>query len=132
MRTTKRQLKRIIKEGLLLGDSIEIEDSPGKKHEIYLNENVNELQNLLRLLQETLTAASTIRPDIALTIGPIAADLRAELEQFKEEAVDFQDLEEQDEIAGSMEPLGTGTPKQRRMRRRNAIRANAEAFGGTE
>ena len=42
-----------------------------------------------------------------------------------------QDLEEQDEIAGFTGPLGAGSPRQRRKRRRDAYLANAEAFGGS-
>ena len=42
-----------------------------------------------------------------------------------------QDLEEQDEIAGFTGPLGAGSPRQRRKRRRAAYLANAEAFGGS-
>jgi len=88
MKLTKSKLKQIIKEELSLLGTLEIEENFIKKNDIQLNENTEELQNLLRLLQETLTAAATIRPDIALVVGPLAADLRTELEGAPQQSLE--------------------------------------------
>ena len=45
---------------------------------------------------------------------------------------DTDQVDEQDEIAGYVGPLGAGTPAQRKRKRRDAYIANAESFGGAE